>query len=173
MKQLFLYRLYSHSKFGFILAMVFIISYAALLFKKMDMTLFPLNNMFAYPAKDDSYLTSAYLLKINGSPVYSTHFPYWKKDFMESSLSEYAKYLQNGNRIYMHQYLETKPSIPGFIRENLLPRKEEVSQWPCWYAHFGGRVCISNASEELIKYKLSFSNGSPIIKDSMIIYKNK
>ena len=74
--------------------MLYIFMYAFFFMKKMDMVMFPYNSMFSIDFSND-YSTNTYHLKVDDQPVNFTHYWWWKKDFMETSLRTYVSLLND------------------------------------------------------------------------------
>lgn len=173
MNNSFLYRLFQHSKTGFLIVVAFIICYAVFFSKKMDSVIFPYNSMFAVEFKT-SASPEVYAVKINNVPVKITNNLYWKKDFLEESLNNYGRYKKNGDMLYMDNYLRAKiPDSSGraFMAERLIPTKDAMERWLPWYIRFAGYQVEKGATIELISYHLDFSSNNVTIKDSLSIYK--
>lgn len=169
MKKSFLYRLARYSKAGFIAVIIFIVLYATVFFKKMDMALFPHNAMFSFhPAV--SWQINIYAMKLDDdSLIHITHFPYWKKDFLEMTLKNYAAYRQRGQVLYMHQYLAGNTWLPKKISDRLVPPKNETIMWPGWYLHAAGYQGKGLHKLTVLEYRLSFATGKPAILDSSVV----
>jgi hypothetical protein len=168
MKRSFLYRLARYSKAGFVAVILFVIAYAVVFFKKMDMAIFPYNAMFSLePAA--ALHTDTYAIKLDDSLIHITQFPYWKKDFLEMSLKNYALYRQQGQSLYMHQYLATNTWLPAEISKKLVPQKKEAIGWPGWYLHFAGYKGKGKHKLTIMRYRLNFTQGKPSIEDSSVI----
>lgn len=171
MQRLFLYRLYHHSRIAFLLVVVFVVFYAILFFKKMDMVLFPYNNMFSL-SSDNKKTVITYRIKINQKPVNYTKRLYWKKDFLETSLSKYVIYHGNGNKVLLHEYLYQKnlpDNLKFILEERLTPHA--AGSWPVWYANFAGWKTSPNESVEIYQYSIDFNGLSPVVTDSLTVYK--
>jgi hypothetical protein len=173
MNKTFLYKLFNHSKAGFLLIVIYIAGYTVFFYKKMDAVLFPYNSMFTIDFTKN-YTASAYQVKINNVPVSITRNLYWKKDFLEASLRNYAKYKNNNDAVFMDHYLNQ--SVPGitkreFLLKRLCPDKNAAVQWLQWYVSFAGYTIPANSTIELLKYDFIFRNNEAVIQDSITIYK--
>ncbi len=174
MRKNFLSRLFAHSKPAGIACILFIFVYALLLYKKMDMALFPLNAMFAYERPNDKPVTG-YRLWVNDQPADYTKYPYWKKDLMETSLSVYARFHENSHTTFLRSYFDQKKSDwlwAGRWQERLIPATSGIGLWPVWYARKAGLEAGPGASFRLVKYDMSWASGRPIVSDSIIIYQS-
>ena len=96
MSSTFLYKLLKHSKWAFVCVILYIVLYVVLMFKKMDTAMFPYNNMYSEPQHAQ---TTCCYLKINGKRINYTQFIYWKKDFLEQSVTKYADYVYHNKII--------------------------------------------------------------------------
>lgn len=174
MKKTFLSRLFAHSKPAGIACILFIFVYALLLYKKMDMTLFPLNAMFAYERPNSRPLTG-YRLWVNDDPADFTKFPYWKKDLMETSLAVYARYHENNQTTFLRSYFDQKKSSwlwAGTWQERLIPDASYIGLWPVWYARKAGLEAPPGTNIRLLRYQLVWASGRPMVSDSIIIYQS-
>jgi len=174
MKKTYLYRLFAYSKPAGLAAILFIFVYALLLYKKMDMAIFPFNAMFAYERPLGQSLMG-YRLWVNDKPADFTHFPYWKKDMMETSLGVYARYLENGQALYIKSYLDQKKSSwppLGALEDVLVPNTAGMASWPEWYARKASLAAGQGSNIRIIKYQMAWVSGRPIITDSSIIYQS-
>lgn len=102
------------------------------------MTLFPYNAMFAYNRmRTDMGFT--YQVKADGKPIRFTNFPYWKKDLLETTAFVYARYVSSGHRVYLEQYLRSKPALfASGLAPALYPEMPSSTSWYNWYAGFAG-----------------------------------
>lgn len=174
MKKTFLSRLFAHSKPAGIACILFIFVYALLLYKKMDMALFPLNAMFAYERPNSRPLTG-YRLWVNDDPADFTKFPYWKKDLMETSLAVYARYHENNQTTFLRSYFDQKKSSwlwAGTWQERLIPDASYIGLWPVWYARKAGLEAPPGTNIRLLRYQLVWASGRPMVSDSIIIYQS-
>lgn len=133
------------------------------------MVLFPYNAMFSFqPAI--AWQTETYAIKLdNDSLIHITHFSYWKKDFLEMALKNYAAYRQEGKSLYMHQFLAANAWLPVTFGDRLVPQQKETSSWPGWYLHAAGYQGKGLHKLTLLKYQLSFAQGKPVILDSFVV----
>lgn len=174
MKKTYIYRLFAYSKPAGLAAVLFIFVYALLLYKKMDMAIFPFNAMFAYQRPEDETLVG-YRLWVNDNPADVTRFPYWKKDLMETSLGVYARYHENGQALYIKSYLDQKKSSwpwAASLQDKLVPNTTGLATWPAWYARKAGLTDRPGSNIRIMKYQLVWASGRPIISDSAIIYQS-
>ena len=172
MKHLFLYRLFQHSKTAFAFIILFVIGYTIVFTKKMDMLFYPYNSMFSIDFTKD-YTATTYAVRINGDPVKITDRLYWKKDFLEESITNYCKYLQYQRNVFLDDYLHTKiadSSTRSFFLQRLTPERKAAKKWPYWYCSFAGYAVPQNATIALMKYTFSFSEGKALITNSASIY---
>jgi hypothetical protein len=173
MKNLFLYKVYKHSRLAFAGLLLFIALQCILIGKKMDMLTFPFNNMFAL-APDSTPLTATYAIRLNGQLVPITHHLYWKKDFLETSLHTYGKYKELHDAVYLEQYIKSTwadEKKRNFLLPSLTPGKKAADQWPVWFCHFAGVKVPSKSTLELVKYRLVFEQEKVSLFDSTILYK--
>lgn len=171
MKQVFLYRLFKHSKWAFAFVVLFIGWYCVSFSKKMDMIFFPYNSMYAVDARGMEAITT-YAMKINGNPVKITHNPYWKKDLLETSLNIYCRYLQHDRNVFLNDYLSyrfSNENVRAFLTERLTPGKTTAAQWPLWFAAAAGYKVPTRASVEFMQYDFVFRDKNALLKDSISI----
>lgn len=115
----------------------------------------------------------AYVLKINNSIVPITNKWYWKKDFLESSMSTYCWYLHNDKKVYLDDFLTQKVADNQQLqrlREALTPGKLSEMKWLDWYAKFCGFAIAAGDRVELVDYSVSIENGTVSIIDSTILF---
>ena len=173
MNRLFLYRLFKYSKPAFALVIMFLVWYSIVFYKKMDMVFFPYNSMYAIDFTKNN-TASTYAMKLNGSRINITHHLYWKKDFLETTLLGYCKYIRHGQKIFMDDYIEQKfknESIRNKLFNCLTPDKVAVMNWPRWYGWFAGYTVPPKATVELMEYQFRFENDRASLTDSISIYK--
>lgn len=135
----------------------------------MDMIFFPHNSMFAY-AQKQQLKSSTYAVKVNNQLIRITDKPYWKKDFLEMSLSEYAKYIKNDSSVALHYYLSAKGlSSPfySFLSHRLLPQNTHM--WFIWYLGFAGIKRTDKIAVDLYEYQLTYNQHQPVITDSTLV----
>ncbi len=173
MKNLFLIKLFQHSKPAFVFVMLFLIGYSITFWKKMDMMFYPYNSMFSIDF-NKNYTASTYAAKLNEERVKITNQLYWKKDFLEATITNYAKYIQHNRAVFLDDYLNykiTNNSTRSFFSERLIPERNVAMKWPYWYCNFAGYTAPKNSNIELIQYTFLFSEGKAVITDSTSIYK--
>lgn len=171
MKKLFLYRLYHHSRIAFLLSVIFIVVYAVLFIKKIDMVLFPYNNMFSL-SSNQNMTAITHGVKINNNPVVYTHYSYWKKDLLETSVAKYALYQEKNKKVFLGEYLYEKQwsnATKLFLEKHLTP--QSADSWPVWYCNFAGYNIQTNDIIEIYRYKLDFNTSYTRIIDSSLVYK--
>ena len=173
MRQTYLYRLFLHSKAAFILVVAFIALYAFFFSKKMDMLVFPHNSMFAEKPADLNDTAYTYAIKLNGELVRITGFPYWKKDFIESSLIRYASYIEHNNMTYLHQYFASKNTIPQSWQERLVPSERAATAYLPWLVNYTGNAMKKSSKMELYRYNFVYDNGNALLKDSVLLFSQK
>lgn len=167
MHHLYLLRLYRHSKIGFIAAVLFVCVYTLLLLKRMDMMLFPYNAMFAYnrSAVDSGIV---YRVKANDQPVLFTTFAYWKKDLLETSAFVYGRYVEADRKVYLEQYLLSKPALfQCNLLHALYPGRASTAGWYRWYAAMAGMPGATQFS--MWKYRLKQHNNRMQAIDSVCL----
>ena len=123
--------------------------------------------MFSIDFSKD-YTATVTGMKVDGELRHISNNAYWKKDFLEASLSSYAKYLKHGNVVYLEDYLKLK-KVPGFVLNNLVTSKEEAANLPAWLSEFSGQKAV--AKIEVFQYYLRFANGNVKVMDSLLLYK--
>lgn len=172
MDDLFLYKVFKHSRLAFAGLMLFITLQLIFIWKKMDMLTFPFNNMFAM-APDTTSLTATYAIRLNGRLVPITNNLYWKKDFLETSLHAYGKYKEQQEAVYLEQYINSTfedDHKRNFLLSSLTPDKTAADQWPVWFCEFAGKDVPPKSKLELVKYRLLFDKEKVSTFDSTIIY---
>lgn len=137
------------------------------------MTIFPHNSMFADSSRENRESAYLYAVKINDTIVPISTYPYWKKDFLESSVSCYAHYIQNGNRVMLEDHFSSRKYMPAGIAERLVPPPDASAKWLLWLASFMGKTVGNNASLKLYRYEYGFSSGVAVLKDSTLVYFQK
>ncbi|MBU3713897.1 MAG: hypothetical protein FGM46_03010 [Ferruginibacter sp.] len=170
MQKTFLFRLYRHSKVAFIVMLLFMGGYVFFFFKKMDTVMFPYNGMFASSAENKNHST-IYAIRLNGKRIPYSNRMYWKKDFLEQSLSGYISFQQQQSS-YLKTYLDSKQWGAGakdFLRAGLIP--SNIEAWPLWYCKFAGSEVPSGSVVELFAYTFDFKDGQPVMTDSSMMYK--
>jgi len=174
LKNFFLYRAYKHSKLAAAVIAIFITVYAILFYKKMDMVLFRYNNMFSQPSANKSNVVF-YAAKFNGQLIPITNKPYWKKDFLESSLASFANYIKNSNKTFMQFYLHNKfGNIKWYpmLYNKLVADSSAMLQFPLWYFKFASdkKVFVNQSVMISIwQYHYDFTAPYPLIKDSILV----
>jgi hypothetical protein len=129
--------------------------------------------MFADASRENRESAYLYAVKINDIIVPISAYPYWKKDFLESSASGYAHYIQNGNRVMLDDYFSSRKYMPAVVSRRLLPPQDAAGKWLLWLASFTGKNPGSNASLKLYRYEYDFSSGAAVLKDSTLVYSQK
>lgn len=131
------------------------------------MTLFPYNAMFAYDRMSTDH-GFTYQVKADGEPIRFTAFPYWKKDLLETTAFEYARYVSSGHRVYLEEYLRSKPTLfdAGFLHA-LYPDIRSTTGWYAWYAGFAGKPAVQEYS--LWQFRLVPTNRGMEVVDSLCI----
>jgi c-di-AMP phosphodiesterase-like protein len=173
MKQFYLYRLFKYSTPAFIVVILFLVWYSVVFYKKMDMIFFPYNSMYAIDFTKNN-TASTYAMKLNGNRINITHQLYWKKDFLETTLSGYCKYLKHDRKVFMDDYINQKfkrVEVRNILLNRLTPEILSAMKWPQWYAAFAGYPARSKATVELMEYHFLFDKGQAILTDSISIYK--
>jgi hypothetical protein len=170
LKQTYLYRLFIHSKIGFVIVLLILSFYIVTFHKGMDMIFFPYNGMFAIDFETTNKAFT-YAINLNGKMVHITDKLYWKKDFLESSLNNYAGYIKNEQTLYLENYLKQKNAGKGALR-NLLPQKELASHWPLWFISFAGYSYSMPVKVEIVQYNYVFKDGKAVLTDSASVYSN-
>ncbi len=153
------------------LMLLFIGCYVFFFFKKMDTMMFPYNGMFAFPAENKN-LSTIYVIQLNGKRISYSNRLYWKKDFLEQSLSGYISFQQQHQSNYLQTYIDGKQWAAGtkkFLRAGLVP--SNIETWPLWYCKFAGYEVPSGSVVELLSYTYDFRDGQPVLTDSSMLYK--
>lgn len=173
MKQTYLFRLFQHSVPAFLFLVVFLCVYAVSFSKKMDMVFFPYNNMYSSESQGSANI-STYAARKNDSLVHITSYPYWKKDFLETALFNYCRYIERGNRVYLEDYFKYRfpeGAFRSYLLNKLIPDKSAVVDWPAWFTRFAGKPAVAGDQIEFIKYDFAFSHGTMKLIGSRVINK--
>ena len=172
MQKTYLFRLFRHSKAGFLFVAGFIIFYSIVFTKKMDMMFFPYNNMYAIDFYHSSVATT-YGMKINGQLVAFTKNLYWKKDLLETSLNAFCRYLEHDNKVFMDDYIASKfkGSKQAFLLRQLTPSRESANNWPYWFANAAGYDLKPGDGIEFVEYRFNMADGRALCTDSSVIFK--
>lgn len=174
MKKWYLYRLFQHSRFWFLLAVLFIITYGVLYSKKMSMMLFPYNSMYSI----DFYHNKTgemYAMKVDGRVVPITDKWYWKKDFLETSLRGFVHYTEDSNRVFLDHYIPYKfhrNSTRQFLLSKLTPGQIDAHQWAKWYLKFAGERIAPGQNLEVYTYHFEITENGFKITDSTRVWKS-
>ena len=173
MSSTFLYKLLKHSKWAFAVMILYMVIYFVCLYKKMDMAIFPNNNMYSNSKNEE---TSCYYLKLNGQRIHYTQFMYWKKDFLEQSVTKYAGYLNQHQNNYLSIYIDEKINNKqqnSNIKKALTPNVVDFKTWGTWYATYAGIEVQPNDYYELVKYNVETENGMAVVLDSNVLCSTK
>jgi len=173
MTSTFLYKILKQSKWAFAGLVLYVAVYFTCMFKKMDMAFFPYNNMYSNTRTNE---LTCYYLKINNQRISYTHFMYWKKDFLEQSVTKYADYLNYHQNNYLSVYINEKvknKNQNAVLKNALTPSNVDFKSWANWYATYAGMNVQPNDDFELVKYKLQIKNGLSSILDSIILCSTK
>ena len=168
MKRLYLYQLGRHSKPASVAAILFILCYAVLYSKKMDMALFPYNRMFA-TVPENNRSSKIYVVKMNNNRIGYTKNLYWKKDFLEQAATKFALYRINDHKNFMDLYLSQKITDTGtrkFLAERLTPQQPILKKWAKWYCSYAGHSVPPGSVVSLIEYTMNFDQPQPYLLDS-------
>ena len=173
MKKIFLYRLFHESKIFFPFAVAFILAYAVVLNKQMDMLLFPINSMFSTNSKQD-FSTSTYAVKINGNIVKITNDPYLKKDFSENSLQIFSKWIKADRKNFMSELLKRKiadTTKRNLLFKKLIPPNQTLETWPIWFLNFHNHKINTGDKIEIWEYRFKLEKDNFLLQDSSLITK--
>ena len=158
-----MFRLFNYAKPAFVLVCVFVLWYLVLFYKKMDMMLFPYNNMFSEQIQEAPPTT--YFVKMNGQFIPYSHFMYWKKDFLEQAGYKFQDYISKGKKNHVEQFILEKswsPSLQKQLVERLTPSKLGFSEWVIWYATFANKQIPSHAQFELVACNAIFNKAGSV-----------
>lgn len=170
MKNLFLYRLGRQAPVYLFFSLVFIGMYFVALYKKMDLFIFPLNNMFSENSRAPKAF-NAPAIKINGKVLPVTNDLYLKKDFSEMSLLTFSSQLQRNGKSFMSEYIRAKnisEAKKEMLLQKLIPSTENVSEWPLWYAKFHGISLKAGDTVEVWSYQFTMENSMVSVTDSSL-----
>ena len=173
MNSIFLYKIFKHSKWAFAVVILYIVIYFVCLYKKMDMAMFPYNNMYSNIQTNE---LTCYYLKINDQRIAYSHFMYWKKDFLEQSVTKYADYISQNKNNYLNNYIDEKiknKQQNSNIKKALTPNVVDFKTWATWYASYARIQVQPNDYFELVKYKVEIENGMAVVLDSNVLCSTK
>ena len=173
MTKIFLYRLFKESKIFFLFTVAFIIGYAIVLSKQMDMLIFPINSMFSNTTAKD-FSTSTYAIILNGKLIKITEDLYLKKDFSENSLQVFSKWIKADRKNLMTELLERRIADSTkriLLLTKLTPPKQTVKTWPIWFLKFHHIKINAGDNIEIWEYKLNLEKNQFSLKDSALITK--
>lgn len=168
MKRLFLYQLGRHSRLAAAATILFILCYAVLYSKKMDMALFPYNRMFA-TVPENNRSSKIYAVKLNNNRIGYTKYFYWKKDFLEQAATKFALYWKNDHKNFMDLYLAQKikdPSNRNFLAQRLTPEQPILKKWAKWYCSYADHPSPAGSVVSLMEYTMNFDQPQPYLLDS-------
>ncbi len=173
MHKLFLYHLFKEAKLFFLFAILFILAYVIVLRKQMDMLLFPINSMFSMQTARD-FSTSTYALKLNGKIVKITDDPYLKKDFSESSLQMFSKWIKADRKDLMTGLLErriTDTNTREKYLKKLAPLPNTINTWPVWFVKFHHLPVRVGDGVEIWEYTFDVTENTFKLRDSTLVIK--
>ena len=173
MKKIFLYKLFKESKIFFLFTVAFILGYAIVLSKQMDMLIFPINSMYSSTTAKD-FSTSTYAVKLNGKLIKITEDPYLKKDFSENSLQVFSKWIKADRKDLITQLLERRIADSTkriLLLTKLTPPKETVQTWPIWFLKFNHIEINTGDNIEIWEYNFDLEKNQFALKDSALITK--
>jgi len=101
---------------------------------------------------------------------------YWKKDFLEQSLTKYADYIKQNQKNYLSIYINEKiknKKQNSNIKKALTPNVVDFKSWATWYANYAGIKVNPNDYFELVNYNVEVKNGLTTILDSNILCSTK
>jgi len=139
--------------------------------KKFDWVFFPYNNMFANSNTNAQNLTS-YGLKKNGTIIAISHFPYWKKDLLEQSITHFAYYVLQDNKQYADIFFEQRKNtgmVTRCIGDRLKTPNTSLKEWANWYFKMTNQNAISGDSIALMSYQWKFDGRTTQITDSITL----
>jgi hypothetical protein len=101
---------------------------------------------------------------------------YWKKDFLEQSITKYADYVCRNKNNYLNIYIDGKVKNDyknSIIKKALTPNAVDFKTWANWYASYAGIKVQPNDNFELVKYKVQIENGMAAVLDSNVLCSTK
>ena len=136
------------------------------------MLFFPYNGMYSIDFTKSNTATT-YAMKVNGALVKISHNLYWKKDFLETSLYGYCRYVKNDRRVFLAGFLDQRYNgkLHNILMQGLTPDKTQAMKWPQWYMQFAGYEIPAHATIELMQYDFHYETARSVITDSISIYK--
>ncbi|MFC4261443.1 hypothetical protein ACFOWM_01010 [Ferruginibacter yonginensis] len=173
MHKLFLYRLLKFNKIAALLVAAFLILYAVFFYKKMDMLLFPYNNMFTQQL-NQNYVVTTYMMKVNQKPILISNDWYSKKDFSEAALTSFSKWIRNNKQDYMYQFVQQKTNdsaTTATYKNKLFVDAQAAETWPQWFAVYHHFKLQKNDTILIWQYNLRMDVSPVAIMDTAIIYK--
>jgi hypothetical protein len=101
---------------------------------------------------------------------------YWKKDFLEQSVTKYASYVNQNQHNYLNMYIDEKVKNKqqnANIKKALTPGVVDFQSWATWYANYAGINVQPNDHFELVKYKVEIEKVMFLILDSNVLCSTK
>jgi hypothetical protein len=101
---------------------------------------------------------------------------YWKKDFLEQSVTKFAGYVNQNQQNYLNIYINEKiknTKQNTIIKKALTPGEIDFKSWATWYATYAGIKVQSNDNFELVKYNVEIKNDVVAILDSNVLCSTK
>ena len=171
---MYLKKVFKLNKIAFTIIIVFILFYIIILSKTMDMFPFRHNGMFVrMNSSSDTFYYN--IFKVDKVPINYTGYFYWKKDFIESSLSTYVSMCNSQNfnlleKSKIYKYIHN-PKIQKYFIENLCMKPGDENKYPVWLYSF----CLRKKYNDKIKIEIvnikAIYRGNEFVKiDSTIIY---
>jgi hypothetical protein len=169
---IFFLKLFKQSKLFCTAVVCFIMLYSAVLYKNMDMLFFPHNSMFS--GNDGKIAPSTYAIKINSQIVPISQKNYLKKDFSETALTNFAKWIENDRHNFISIYINNNVSDikkRNNLLDVLIPDSTVINSWPTWYAKFCNMPIKKGDVVEIWKYNFSYTGDIIRVQDSILVQK--
>ena len=161
----FLVTLFKKSRIGFMVVVLFFGIWTVAIVKKMDMTLFPLNDMFSSGDRWTDTLTESYVY-CNGQPLGYSMLPYWKKDMLQTSAASYVRYVDNKRSTRTEQWLRNRTfnGIPSWLSQRLFAHTIVTdNEWLGGYVNMMGLSMQSEDLLQLRQLRFTVQNGHALI----------
>lgn len=147
MKNLYLFRLFNHSKWAGVSLVIFLSATICLYNKKIDWLLIPRNDMFSgQPIKSLDRVPRLYL---NHKPIQTSGMFYWKRDFLEQSIQLYEK-AAHQKKIYQLDWLKRRSESHTWLNifeTTITPSPTNIK----WYAKIAG---VSIRPQDIVEIRV-------------------
>ena len=111
-------------------------------------------------------------LKKNGTHIVISHFPYWKKDLLEQSITHYAYYVLQDNKQYADIFFEQRKNtgmVTRCIGDRLKTPKTSLKEWANWYLKMTNQFATNGDTIALMSYQWKVVGGTIKLTDSITL----